>query len=76
MLLATALAGLGPVNVAVEMTGVKMSDQAVENFRTGPAVGELIPAFEAPDQNGMLRNFDSIKGPRGAVILFHRSADW
>ena len=43
---------------------------------TGPAVGERIPAFRAPDQNGQIQDFDSIKGPNGAAIYFMRSADW
>ncbi len=43
---------------------------------TGPAVGERIPAFRAPDQNGRMQDFNSIKGPNGAAIYFMRSADW
>lgn len=46
------------------------------NMKTGVAIGETIPPFEAVDQNGKAWNFDSIKGPNGAVILFYRSADW
>lgn len=43
---------------------------------TGPAVGEHIPAFRAPDQNGHMQDFNSIKGPKGAAVYFMRSADW
>ena len=43
---------------------------------TGPEVGERIPDFRAMDQNGDWQDFDSIKGPKGAAIVFHRSADW
>jgi hypothetical protein len=46
------------------------------NMTTGPEVGERIPAFSAADQNGVRRTFEDIVGPRGALILFHRSADW
>jgi hypothetical protein len=42
----------------------------------GPAVGERIPPFEALDQSGRPQTFASIRGPRGAVIVFVRSADW
>jgi len=45
-------------------------------IKTGPAVGEKIPAFSAPDQNGKMQDFGSIRGPNGAVIVFNRSADW
>ncbi len=42
----------------------------------GPAVGQPLPAFLATDQNGVVRNFDSLKGPNGLMLLFFRSADW
>ena len=47
-----------------------------EGMVTGPEIGERIPDFTALDQNGSLLDFDDIKGPNGAMILFHRSADW
>ena len=42
----------------------------------GPQVGESVPDFTLPDQNGQKRTLKSILGPKGAVLLFHRSADW
>ena len=64
-------------------TGAQQQDQIFdrwdstdEGMKTGPAVGEIIPEFAAEDQNGKLISFGDIKGPKGAVILFHRSADW
>ena len=42
----------------------------------GPQVGEEVPAFSLPDQNGNLRTLESISGQKGAMLLFHRSADW
>ncbi len=51
-------------------------DPLDDHMQTGPAVGEKIPAFQARDQNGRSRDFDSIKGPKGAFLLFYRSADW
>tara|TARA_B100000686_G_scaffold228516_1_gene235886 strand:- start:53 stop:226 length:174 start_codon:yes stop_codon:yes gene_type:complete len=42
----------------------------------GPQIGETVPQFELPDQNGKLQSLDSILGPNGAMLLFHRSADW
>ena len=43
---------------------------------TGPAAGETIPAFEAVDQTGAQRTFENLAGPKGLLLLFHRSADW
>ena len=42
----------------------------------GPQVGERIPDFALPDQYGKVQTLDSIMGQRGAMIVFHRSADW
>ena len=47
-----------------------------KNPTTGIAVGERIPAFRAVDADGKSWDFDSIKGPKGAVLHFYRSADW
>ena len=42
----------------------------------GPAVGQPLPGFEAPDQDGRPRSFDRLRGPKGLVLVFFRSADW
>jgi peroxiredoxin len=44
--------------------------------KTGPEAGARIPGFEAVDQNGQRQTFASLKGPKGLVLLFSRSADW
>jgi len=43
---------------------------------TGPEIGQKIPLFRASDQHGKLQDFNSIRGPKGAMIVFFRSADW
>jgi peroxiredoxin len=42
----------------------------------GPAPGEKLPAFSLPDQDGKVRSLQSLLGPKGALVLFYRSADW
>lgn len=42
----------------------------------GLAVGQKAPSFELRDQTGTTRTLESLKGPRGTVLLFFRSADW
>ena len=42
----------------------------------GPQVGETVPDFALPDQHGRVRTLDSVMGERGAMLVFHRSADW
>jgi len=44
--------------------------------RPGPQVGDTLPAFSAPDQQGRLRDLASLGGPEGLVLVFFRSADW
>jgi hypothetical protein len=45
-------------------------------FDVGVKVGKKIPAFALPDQKGVARDFASLKGSTGLVLLFFRSADW
>jgi len=42
----------------------------------GPKVGERLPSFTLNDQTGKSRTLESIAGPKGAMIVFFRSADW
>jgi hypothetical protein len=44
--------------------------------KTGPAVGEVVPAFSATDQNGRTQTLVSVMGAKGAMLVFFRSADW
>ena len=44
--------------------------------KTGIEIGQLIPPFQLVDQFGKQQNFNTLKGPRGAVLIFFRSADW
>ena len=52
------------------------SRTTIEVAALGPQVGEAVPDFKLSDQNGEVRTLESIKGPNGAMLLFHRSADW
>jgi hypothetical protein len=39
-------------------------------------VGERVPDFSLKDQRGNMQTLQSIMGPRGAMLVFQRSADW
>lgn len=45
-------------------------------FSTGPEVGQAIPEFTLPDQNGVLRSIRDLVGDNGAILNFYRSASW
>ena len=42
----------------------------------GLAVGQKAPAFTARDQFGQEQSLATLRGPKGTVLLFFRSADW
>jgi len=42
----------------------------------GPQVGQAVPDFSLADQTGTVWTRRSIMGPKGALLLFYRSADW
>ena len=56
--------------------GVSESRRAIDIDELGPQVGELVPDFTLPDQNGRLVSLESILRPNGAILMFYRSADW
>ena len=42
----------------------------------GPQVGDVVPDFSLRDQRGQVRTLQSVLGPKGAMLVFFRSADW
>jgi hypothetical protein len=60
----------GPVLLAQNAGG------RIDVSTLGPQVGDRVPEFALPDQNGTVRTLESILGSRGAVLVFIRSADW
>ena len=48
----------------------------IDITKLGPQVGQLVPDFSLKDQNGKTWTRQSILGPRGAMLVFFRSADW
>jgi len=72
-LLAPLSGRLLPALIFFSACTVASAQQAI---KTGPEVGTTVPALEAPDQNGRLQNLQTILGPKGALLVFYRSADW
>jgi hypothetical protein len=65
------------VTGSIMNTPVSAQDrEAVDVASLGPQVGEKIPDFALPDQYGRIQTLDTIMGERGAMLVFHRSADW
>jgi hypothetical protein len=70
---ASSGARLGLALILFASCSVGFAQQAI---KTGPEVGSTLPSFEALDQNGRPQNLKSILGPKGALLVFFRSADW
>lgn len=49
---------------------------AEEGFPTGPSVGERLPDFRLPNQEGETIDFHRHRGERRAAVMFQRSAVW
>jgi len=56
--------------------GLAVIAQTPRPAKTGPAVGEVVPAFSATDQTGRTQTLASVMGAKGAMLVFFRSADW
>ena len=48
----------------------------IDVAKLGPQVGERVPDFNLKDQNGKSWTLPSVMGPKGAMLIFFRSADW
>ena len=47
-----------------------------EGFASGPEIGQNVPDFELPDQNGKSWKLAQLMGAKGLLLVFERSADW
>ena len=60
----------------VRSIGAQQDAAKVDIQRLGPQVGERAPDFQLQDQFGRTWTRDSIMGPKGAILVFFRSANW
>jgi len=67
---ALLVAALQPV------AGQSQPRQKIDVSKLGPQVGERVPDFNLKDQAGKTWTLPSIMGPKGAMLVFLRSADW
>ena len=72
----TALISIAAAFAVGIATAQDLEPSEIDVTELGPQVGELVPEFSLPDQNGQIQTRDSIMGPSGAMLVFIRSADW
>jgi hypothetical protein len=49
---------------------------AIDLTKVGPQIGQRVPDFSLQDQAGKTWTRQSIMEPKGAMLVFFRSADW
>ncbi|MFP6581840.1 MAG: hypothetical protein VCD00_04720 [Candidatus Hydrogenedentota bacterium] len=49
---------------------------ATDEFPSGPDVGERLPDFTLPNQNGEAIDFHESRGNSKSIVVFYRSAVW
>jgi len=63
--------------IVVLLCFVPAVGRAADLLPQGIQVGAAIPhTLEAPDHTGARRDFQSLKGEKGLVLLFNRSVLW
>ncbi len=67
---------LGGVLVQIPLQGQPAPQEKIDVSKLGPQVGQQVPDFSLKDQSGETRTLNSIMGPKGAMLVFIRSADW
>jgi hypothetical protein len=53
-----------------------LTAQAPDVSAIGPQVGQPVPPLSGTDQFGKPHTLASAMGPKGAMLVFFRSADW
>jgi len=48
----------------------------VDTSKIGPQVGAMVPPVSGTDQFGKPQSLNTVSGPKGAMLVFFRSADW
>ena len=74
----SALAVIGLVGTQFPAAGQSPAPTRpkIDVSKLGPQVRDRVPDFSLKDQSGKIWTRQSIMGPKGAMLVFLRSADW
>jgi len=64
------------VTVRGTLDGDVIRIASIEPMSIGLALGQKAPPFAVRDQFGRVETLETLKGRKGTVLLFFRSADW
>jgi len=62
------------IGIPVEHPGRRYP--ASHEFPTGPEIGERLPAFSLPNQQGRLVDYHADRDDSKSIVVFYRSAVW
>ena len=62
------------IGIPVEHPGRRYP--ASHEFPSGPEIGDRLPAFSLPNQQGRLVDYHADRGDSKSVVVFYRSAVW
>lgn len=74
--LATCLVALSLSVTPVAAQTAPPPPMPVDVQALGPQPGARVPDFSLTDQAGVTHTLRSLLGPKGAMLVFNRSADW
>ena len=72
----TTLRMILAISVLLTVNLLAQEVRKINVSKLGPQVGATVPDFSLPDQGGKMWTLRSVMGPKGAMIVFLRSADW
>jgi peroxiredoxin len=64
------------ISALLTINALAQEVRKVDVSKLGPQVGTTVPDFSLTDQRGKRQTLQSVMGPKGAMIVFYRSADW
>jgi hypothetical protein len=67
---------LGGAVWSIPLSAQSTPREKIDVSKLGPQVRQRVPGFSLKDQDGKTRTLNSIMGPKGAMLVFVRSADW
>ena len=67
---------MGGMLAHIPLQGQPALREKTDISKLGPQVGQQVPEFSLKDQYGATRTLNSIMGPKGAMLVFIRSAEW
>jgi hypothetical protein len=62
--------------LAVAPAMMAQAPASIDTTRLGPQIGAVVPPVSGVDQFGRPQTLGSIYGPKGAMVVFYRSASW